>query len=128
MSPGLDEDVVVRCQEVGIPCLPGIATASELIKALKLSITAVKFFPASTAGGPKAIKALFSAFRQVDFLPTGGINAENAREYLNLSCVPAVGGSWMVPSKLVDAGKVAELVDLISTAVATVNDLRSDQA
>lgn len=128
VSPGLDRDVIERCQQIGIPCLPGVSTATELMQALKFGFTTVKFFPASAAGGAKTIKALSSAFQQARFLPTGGISAENAHEYLDLDCVRAIGGSWMVPSQLVNSGAVDQLVDLITHAVSTVGNYRKERS
>lgn len=96
VSPGLSEQVVLRCKEREIPCLPGCVTAGEIMKAQELGLKLVKFFPAETSGGINAIKALSAPFPDIKFIPTGGINMSNVVEYLGLPCVAACGGSWMV--------------------------------
>ncbi|MBQ3534863.1 MAG: bifunctional 4-hydroxy-2-oxoglutarate aldolase/2-dehydro-3-deoxy-phosphogluconate aldolase [Clostridia bacterium] len=95
VSPGLDEEVVNWCLAQGVPVIPGCATPTEMMQAMKLGLTTVKFFPANVYGGASAIKALGGPFGQLKFIPTGGVNAENLREYLALPQVAAVGGSWM---------------------------------
>ena len=82
VSPGLSEEVVKKCQELDVICLPGCVTASEIMKAKSLEIGVVKFFPAQTSGGIKAIKALAAPFGDMKFIPTGGINTENICSYL----------------------------------------------
>ncbi len=96
VSPGLSEEVAAVCGECGVPCLPGAVTSTEIMRALALGITHLKFFPAESCGGMATIKALSAAFPQVRFLPTGGVNAENLKEYLAHPSVFACGGSWMV--------------------------------
>jgi 2-dehydro-3-deoxyphosphogluconate aldolase/(4S)-4-hydroxy-2-oxoglutarate aldolase len=86
------------------PLLPGIATASELIRGLAAGFTCFKLFPADVVGGPKALKAFASPFPQARFCPTGGVNAANAAEYLALPNVICVGGSWVAPPAAVRAG------------------------
>ncbi len=95
VAPGLNRKVVERCQERGIPVLPGACTPTEFEAALELGITSVKFFPASAMGGPAALKAYASPYSQMRFVPTGGVSAQNLSEYLSLPNVMAVGGSWM---------------------------------
>ncbi len=104
VSPGLSSEVVSACEAAGLPVTPGVATASEVQEAWNLGLRTVKFFPASLAGGPKAIKALGSVFRDMRFIPTGGVTAENLREYFDLPSVIACGGSWLAPAALVEAG------------------------
>lgn len=99
VSPGLSEQVVLRCRERGIPCLPGCVTASEIMKAMEMGLKLVKFFPAESSGGANAVKALSAPFPEVKFIPTGGINLANVQQYLDLPCVAACGGSWMVREK-----------------------------
>lgn len=118
VSPGLDADVVRHAQRKGLAVLPGCVTPTEIMAALKLGLDTVKFFPAGSHGGAKAVKALSAPFGHVGFVPTGGVGPDNLADYFGLPCVPAVGGSWMVPTDLVDAGDVAGLTDLIRTAVA----------
>ena len=97
VSPGLSAEVVERSAEHGLLCLPGVATPSEIMRALALGLDLVKMFPAETLGGVSALKAFAGPFPQVRFVPTGGITASSAPDYLALPAVLAVGGSWMVP-------------------------------
>jgi 2-dehydro-3-deoxyphosphogluconate aldolase/(4S)-4-hydroxy-2-oxoglutarate aldolase len=100
VSPALDDAVVGRCLEAGVPVLPGIATATELSHALSLGLTAVKLFPAEPLGGAALIAALAAPFPEARFVPTGGLGTHNATDYFRLPAVLAVGGSWMVASSL----------------------------
>lgn len=118
VSPGLSRAVVERCHEHGVLALPGAVTATEVQAALELGLSTVKFFPAGTSGGAAAIKALSAPFGQVRFVPTGGIGPANLAEYLALSCVAAVGGSWMVPRDLIAARDAAGIEALTAEAVA----------
>ena len=103
VSPGISPAVVSFCLERGVPVLPGCATPSDIQTALEMGISTVKFFPAEAIGGLKAIKAMSAPFGQVRFIPTGGINEGNLREYLSFPKVLACGGSWMVPDDAVAA-------------------------
>lgn len=118
VSPGLSRAVVERCREHGVLALPGAVTATEVQAALELGLHAVKFFPAGTSGGAAAIKALAAPFPGLGFVPTGGIGPRDLREYLDISAVLAVGGSWMVPRDLVAAERFAEVTALTAEAVA----------
>lgn len=118
VSPGLSRAVVERCQEHGVLALPGAVTATEIQAALELGLTTVKFFPAGTSGGAKAIAALAAPFGGVRFVPTGGVSAGNLHEYLDVPSVVAVGGSWMVTKDLVRAGDYAGVTRLTAEAVA----------
>ncbi len=118
VSPGLSRAVVERCREHGVAVLPGAVTASEVQAALELGLSTVKFFPAGTSGGAKAIAALAAPFGSVSFVPTGGIGPVNLHEYLALPCVRAVGGSWMVPKDLVSAQRFDEVKSLVAEAVS----------
>jgi len=118
VSPGLSRAVVERCHEIGVLALPGAVTATEVQAALELGVSTVKFFPAGTSGGPAAIKALAAPFANVRFVPTGGVGPKNLGEYLTLSAVAAVGGSWMVPRARVKAGDFAGIQQLTADAVA----------
>jgi 2-dehydro-3-deoxyphosphogluconate aldolase/(4S)-4-hydroxy-2-oxoglutarate aldolase len=123
VSPGLSRAVVERCQEKGVPALPGAVTATEVQAALELGITTVKFFPAGTSGGAAAIKALAAPFGDVRFVPTGGVGPKNLAEYLAMPVVAAVGGSWMVPRDRVRSGDFAGIQALTAEAVAMVATL-----
>ncbi len=100
VSPGLSEPVAALCREKNITYFPGCVTPTEIMRALELGITTVKFFPADIYGGIKAIKALSAPFPQVNFIPTGGIDRSNLDEYLALKNVAAVGGSFLVKEAL----------------------------
>ena len=99
VAPGFDPVVVATAKAVGLPMVPGIATASELSQALTAGVPMVKFFPAEAAGGVKMIKNLLGAFRStgVKFMPTGGINLSNLKDYLAVPEIIACGGTWIVP-------------------------------
>ena len=118
VSPGLDREVVERCAELGLTPLPGVATASELTGALLLGISTVKLFPAEAIGGVALIRALAAPFPEARFVPTGGLDPENAPAYLALPQVTAVGGSWMVATSLLAAGAWDEVERLTSEALA----------
>ena len=117
VSPGLDADVVRRAQERGLDIVPGCVTPSEIMAARRLGLDTVKFFPAGSYGGAKAIAALSAPFRDMKFIPTGGVSLANLTDYLGQSCIPAVGGSWMVPATAVDAGDTDAIAQLCAEAV-----------
>lgn len=123
VSPGLRADIVRRSQELGLPVLPGAVTPSEILQAEELGLKAVKFFPANVYGGAAAIKALSAPFADIQFVPTGGVSAGNLGDFLALPCIPAVGGSWMVPAKTVDAGEFDKVESLAREAMALVAQL-----
>lgn len=123
VSPGLSRSVVERCQERGVLALPGAVTATEVQAALELGLKAVKFFPAATSGGAKAIKALAAPFGDLSFVPTGGISAANLAEYLAVPSIKAVGGSWMVPRNLIQSRDTEAIAKLVSEAVQLARDI-----
>ncbi len=96
VSPGLSKSVYEVCKKHGIPYLPGVVTPTEIMEALEMGITTLKFFPAGVFGGLKAIKALGAAFPAVKFMPTGGVNNENLKEFIACDKIIACGGSWVV--------------------------------
>lgn len=100
VSPGLSEEVAGICGEAGVPYYPGCVTPTEIMKAISLGLTVLKFFPANVYGGLKALKALSAPFPQVKFIPTGGINKDNIDEYLAWEKIYAVGGSSFVEEAL----------------------------
>ncbi|NUR46550.1 MAG: bifunctional 4-hydroxy-2-oxoglutarate aldolase/2-dehydro-3-deoxy-phosphogluconate aldolase [Hamadaea sp.] len=117
LSPGFSATVVRRCQEVGVPVIPGIATATELQAALEAGITTVKFFPAEQLGGPAGIRALSGPFAQVRFVPTGGVSLANLAGYLAEPAVLAVGASWLAAPDLLASGDFAEITRRSAAAV-----------
>ena len=100
VSPGLSPAVAKICNERNIPYFPGCVTPTEIMAALELGITVVKFFPANVYGGLKAMKALAAPFPQIQFIPTGGVDASNLDEYLAWEKIYAVGGSFYVKDAL----------------------------
>ena len=122
VAPGFDPVIVAQAQEIGLPMVPGIATASELSQALTAGVPMVKFFPAEAAGGVKMIKNLLGAFRftGVKFMPTGGINAENVKDYLAVPEIVACGGTWIVPKDAVAANDWDRITTLAKEAAAIV--------
>jgi 2-dehydro-3-deoxyphosphogluconate aldolase/(4S)-4-hydroxy-2-oxoglutarate aldolase len=120
VSPGLNPRVVERALELGIDVVPGAVTPSEIMTALELGLTTLKFFPANVYGGPSALKALGAPFGNVSFIPTGGVSTTNIAEYLALKNVVAVGGSWMVPANLINDGEFDTIRQLCTDAVAAI--------
>lgn len=117
VSPGLDERVAATCRLLGVEHVPGIATAGELMRALTLHLPTVKLFPAEQLGGLSMLKALAAPFPQVGFMPTGGIGLAQMPAYLAHPSVVAVGGSWITPHGLLDAGDFDGIRRLAAEAV-----------
>jgi 2-dehydro-3-deoxyphosphogluconate aldolase/(4S)-4-hydroxy-2-oxoglutarate aldolase len=117
VSPGLRADLVREARLTGFPILPGVVTPSETMEAIALGIDTVKFFPANAFGGLDAIKALSAPFTTMQFVPTGGVSPSNLGDYLSHPNVRAVGGSWMVPPRLIEAGDFAGITQLCRQAV-----------
>jgi 2-dehydro-3-deoxyphosphogluconate aldolase/(4S)-4-hydroxy-2-oxoglutarate aldolase len=120
VSPGMDVELVDTALSLGLPYLPGVATPSEMMQGVQRGLTYLKFFPAQTLGGVKAIQAMSAPFPSLSFIPTGGISEENAGEYLAQANVPAVGGSWMVSKKRIDEGDFEGVRNDIRGAVQAV--------
>lgn len=118
VSPGLTSDLAQAARDQGLPFLPGVATASEIIAGLELGLDRFKFFPAETSGGAPAVKALFGPFADIRFCPTGGITPQNAPSYLALPNVVCVGGSWLAPADAVKAGDWGRIETLARAASA----------
>jgi len=121
VSPGLDPASVDVAKDAGIPILPGISTATELQSAWNMGLRTVKLFPASVVGGPKMLKALSSVFRDVEFMPTGGVNPNNLKEHLAIPAVLACGGSWLTPKDAIEAGNFGTITQLAKDAIAIAN-------
>ena len=100
VSPGLSEEVAKICKQNNIPYYPGVITPTEIMKALELGLTVLKFFPSNVYGGLKAMKALSVPFPQIKFIPTGGVDSSNIEEYLAWDKIYAVGGSSFVKESL----------------------------
>ncbi len=112
VSPGLNPTTVKYCQQRNIAIIPGVNNPSLVEQAMEMGLRTLKFFPAEPSGGIAMLKAL-SAVYPVSFMPTGGINLNNAQEYLALKSVVACGGTWMVPTELMDKGDWDTLAELV---------------
>jgi 2-dehydro-3-deoxyphosphogluconate aldolase/(4S)-4-hydroxy-2-oxoglutarate aldolase len=117
VSPGLNPTVVKYCVDKGVPVTPGCSSPSDIERALELGLEVVKFFPAEAAGGLKMIKAMSAPYGKVKFMPTGGINASNLKDYLDFKKIIACGGSWMVDKALIKAKDFDKIEALTRTAV-----------
>ena len=124
VSPGLNPRIVKYCVDKGIPVTPGCSNASDIEQALEFGLDVVKFFPAEPAGGLNMIKALAAPYVGVKFMPTGGINAKNVKDYLAYNRILACGGSWMVKGDLVKAGDFEKIKELTKEAVEIVKESR----
>ena len=118
VSPGLDDELVNLAQDRGVAVLPGVATSTEVQRAVRLGLDTVKFFPADRLGGLGTIAALAAPFVGVGFVPSGGVSAGNIAEYLAHPAVPAVSGSWMVGRSLIQSGDFAAIERLSREAIA----------
>lgn len=116
VSPGLTPPLARACRELGLPLLPGVATASEVMQALDEGLDFVKFFPAVPAGGVPMLKALAGPFSGVRFCPTGGLTPQTAPEFLALPSVPVCGGSWLTPRDLMVCGDWSGITELARQA------------
>ena len=118
VSPGFSEEVVSWCVENDIPVAPGCVTPTEIMAALKYGLKMVKFFPANVYGGLNAMKNLSAPFPGLKFLPTGGVNAGNIKEYIDAPFIHAVGGSWVCPKVDIAAGHWDKITSLCKEARA----------
>ena len=116
VSPGFNPKVVSYCIEKGIPITPGCSNPTDIEKALEMGLEVVKFFPAEQAGGLDYIKAISAPYPSVQFVPTGGINAQNIVKYITFEKVLACGGSWMVGADLINAGDFDKITALCREA------------
>ena len=118
VSPGSTTELIDAAIALGVPILPGVATASEAMVARDKKLRLLKFFPAGPAGGPNYLKALASPLQEIQFCPTGGVSLDNAGDYLKLANVVCVGGSWVAPVDAVKAGDWARIERLAREAAA----------
>jgi len=116
VSPGFDAEVVAWCVENGITVAPGCVTPTEIMAAIKLGLNTVKFFPANVYGGLSAMKSLAAPFVGIKFMPTGGVNAANVKEYISAPFIHAVGGSWVCPKADIAAGNFEKITQLCKEA------------
>ncbi|GAA1039143.1 bifunctional 4-hydroxy-2-oxoglutarate aldolase/2-dehydro-3-deoxy-phosphogluconate aldolase [Streptomyces murinus] len=126
VSPGWTEGLLAAMRGCGVPFLPGVSTASEVVALLEHGVREMKFFPAQAAGGTAYLRSLAGPLPQARFCPTGGIGPGNAAEYLALPNVGCVGGSWMVPADAVAAGDWAR-IEALARAAAGIRGSASAQ-
>jgi 2-dehydro-3-deoxyphosphogluconate aldolase / (4S)-4-hydroxy-2-oxoglutarate aldolase len=124
VSPGTNPVVIEYCQSKGVTIFPGVCTPTEVETALSKGIDVLKFFPAEPMGGVKFLQAISAPYRQVRFIPTGGIDPKNLGQYLALPQVLACGGSWMVKPELINAGEFDQIRKLVEEAVKLVKEMR----
>ena len=124
VSPGLNPEIVKYCLDKNIAITPGVVTPSEMEQAIELGLNIVKFFPAEPSGGLSMIKAVSAPYTMLKFMPTGGINPGNVKEYLKSDKIFACGGSWMVKGDLVKAGEFDKIKELTKEAADIVKEIR----
>ncbi len=124
VSPGFNPKVVELCQSAGVPVIPGCSSPTDLTMAVEHGIDVVKFFPADALGGLRTLKALAAPFGGLCFIPTGGVDPANLREYLGFSKVIACGGSWMVKPEVLEARDYAKITSASRNSVGIVRELR----
>ena len=124
VSPGFNPRIVQYCQEKGVPITPGCSSPTDIEQALEQGLKVVKFFPAEQLGGLAMIKALAGPYVDVSFMPTGGINAGNVKDYLAYNRILACGGSWMVKGDLIKAGDFQRITELVKEAKQLVKEAR----
>lgn len=116
VSPGATDKLLDACEEMGLPTLPGAASASEAMRLLERGYDMLKFFPAEASGGAPALKAIGAPLPQISFCPTGGVSPSNVSGYLSLDNVLCAGGSWVAPSELVNNGDWRKIEELARAA------------
>ena len=120
VSPGFDPEIVDYCIKKKIPVLPGCITPSEAAQAVRRGLSVIKFFPAEQAGGLAFIKAMAAPYTSLSFMPTGGINPENVKKYLEYDRIFACGGSWMVRENLIEEKRFDKIEELCKEVVEQI--------
>lgn len=128
VSPGFDPEIVDYCIEKEIPVFPGIVTPSEAAMAVKRGLKVVKFFPAEQFGGVETIKALAAPYTMLKFMPTGGVNVKNLKDYLGCDKIICCGGSWMVKGDMIEAGEFDKITQLTKEAAELARSIRPHAA
>ncbi|MDO7813517.1 bifunctional 4-hydroxy-2-oxoglutarate aldolase/2-dehydro-3-deoxy-phosphogluconate aldolase [Helicobacter pylori] len=118
ISPGLTIKLLEHAKEKDMPLIPGVSSSSEVMQALELGYSALKFFPAEYCGGVKLLNAFNGPFKGVKFCPTGGISADNMHSYLNLENVLCVGGSWLTPKNLIQNKEWDKITEICKSTLA----------
>ncbi len=120
ISPGLTIKLLEHAKKKDMPLIPGVSSSSEVMQALELGYSALKFFPAEYCGGVKLLNAFNGPFKGVKFCPTGGISADNMRSYLNLENVLCVGGSWLTPKNLIQNKEWDKITEICKRSLAGI--------
>ena len=124
VSPGFDPEIVDYCLEKEVPVYPGTVTPTEVAQAVKRGLAVCKFFPAEQFGGVSTIKALAAPYTMVKFMPTGGVNLKNLRDYLSCDKITACGGTWMVKGDMIREGRFDEIKKITAEAAQIVKEIR----
>ena len=120
ISPAFSTDLLKSAEDLGMPFLPGVATPSEVLAGMELGVSEFKLFPAAAVGGVTLLKSLSGPLPQAKFCPTGGLNIDNFKNYLELPNVMCVGGSWMAPKQAVNEGQWEQITDLAKRSIAAI--------
>ncbi len=120
ISPGLTIKLLEHAKKKDMPLIPGVSSSSEVMQALELGYSALKFFPAEYCGGVKLLNAFNGPFKGVKFCPTGGISTDNMRSYLNLENVLCVGGSWLTPKHLIQNKEWDKITEICKRSLAGI--------
>ncbi|WQS15258.1 bifunctional 4-hydroxy-2-oxoglutarate aldolase/2-dehydro-3-deoxy-phosphogluconate aldolase [Helicobacter pylori] len=120
ISPGLTIKLLEHAKKKDMPLIPGVSSSSEVMQALELGYSALKFFPAEYCGGVKLLNAFNGPFKGVKFCPTGGISIDNMRSYLNLENVLCVGGSWLTPKNLIQNKEWDKITEICKRSLAGI--------
>ena len=124
VSPAAENDVLDAASDAGMPYIPGVATPADIVRCLRAGFTRLKLFPAGVIGGPDAVSALAGPFPECRFMPTGGVREPIAAQYLQLSTVFAVGGTWIAPRADIAARSWTEITARARAAVEIVSSVR----
>lgn len=125
VTPGFDPEIVDYCLEKNILIIPGCITPSEVAQAVKRGLDVIKFFPAEQAGGISMIKALSAPYKDIKFIPTGGIDIDNLSSYLSYNSIIACGGSWMVKNDIIEKGDFDLITKLTKEAVTLTKQIQA---
>ena len=124
VSPGFDPEIVDYCLKKNIPVFPGCISPSEVAQAVKRGLKVVKFFPAEQAGGIAMIKAMAAPYQNLKFMPTGGINTGNLKDYLSCDKILCCGGSWMVKGDMIRNGEFDQIQIMVKEAKELADEIR----
>ncbi len=124
VSPGFSKDIVKYCRSQGVPVIPGCITPSEIMQAIECGLNIVKFFPAKEFGGLATMKALSAPFSQIKFMPTGGVNLDNLKDFVSTKFIVACGGTYMVKEDLINTENYEEITKLSRLSIDIIKEVR----